>query len=101
MNLQILSILWLCPLAHNFSNFNFKIMKYWKDIVKDNSSNISPESEIESTQLEKDTCFIDAQTKIAPKTSVKTSSVGRGCIIENKTRISDCIIMNNVTIKEG
>lgn len=45
-------------------------------------------------------CKIDENVLIDEKTSVKQSHIGPACIIESKTRVSDCVIMGNVTIKQ-
>lgn len=64
-------------------------------------TNVSSEAIIESTQFEKETCFVGAGTTISGKTSIKSTSFGSGCLIRPKARISECIIMNNVQVKEG
>lgn len=63
--------------------------------------NVSPEATIESTQFESETCFVGPNTTISGKTSIKSTSFGSGCLIKPKARISECIIMNNVQVKEG
>lgn len=47
-----------------------------------------------------DNCTVGEKTIINEKTSVKNSFIGSNCNIENKVRLTNCILMNNVTIKE-
>ncbi|VVC41167.1 Hypothetical protein CINCED_3A014609 [Cinara cedri] len=68
--------------------------------LEDEKDKISPEAEILSNQFEKNTCFVGPHTKIMEKTSIKSSNIGSRCIINPKTRITDCILMNGVIIEE-
>ncbi|XKL67980.1 hypothetical protein PGB90_003471 [Kerria lacca] len=86
---------------HDFYKANKTVANYWNKIVEQELIKISPESVIESTQFDKETCIVGSMTKIAAKTSIKSTIFGTGCVIEQKTRISDCLIMNNVVVKEG
>lgn len=86
---------------HEFYRANKLILQYWERLVDSHVNRISPESVIESNQLDKETCFIGPLTCISPKTSVSFSTFGRGCTVEPKTKIVNCIVMNNVRIKEG
>ncbi|XP_040264124.1 translation initiation factor eIF-2B subunit gamma isoform X1 [Bufo bufo] len=45
--------------------------------------------------------MIGEQTKIGDKTSVKHSIVGANCVIEGRVKITNCIIMNDVTIQDS
>lgn len=44
--------------------------------------------------------MIGEQTKIGEKTSVKHSLVGAKCVIQERVKITNCIIMNGVTIQD-
>lgn len=59
---------------------------------------ISSLSTVKSTQISN--CNVDEGALIDEKTSVKDSHIGPASIIEPKTRVSNCVIMGNVTIKE-
>lgn len=41
------------------------------------------------------------QSVVSEKTSIKGTFIGANCTIENKVRLTNCILMNNVNIKEG
>ncbi|KAL2301822.1 hypothetical protein Nmel_011221 [Mimus melanotis] len=45
--------------------------------------------------------IIGSSTQIGEKTSIKHSIIGSMCTIKGKVKITNCIIMNSVTIEEG
>lgn len=51
-------------------------------------------------QVGSDSLVGDGST-VAERVSVKHSVIGRHCTIGDKCRITNCVIMNYVTIKEG
>lgn len=53
---------------------------------------------VRSTQVEE--CRIDDNAFIDEKTSLKFSHIGPNSVVESKTRISQSVIMANVTIKQ-
>lgn len=59
---------------------------------------ISPLAVVKSTQIID--CKIDEGTLVGEKTSLKHSHIGSCSRIEPKTRISDTVVMGNVTIKQ-
>ena len=46
-------------------------------------------------------CLVADSAHLSDKCTIKTSIIGKNCIIEDRVRITSCIIMDNVTIKEG
>lgn len=83
------------------SDFGFQIIKKWKDVAKSNAlTRIHPTSDVKSKQMDEESVVGD-QTMISDKTSIKCSIMGAHCKIENKVRLTNCIIMNNVIVKEG
>lgn len=80
---------------------SFQVTKHWKNIVEKDPLKIFPKPESNLTGVEKDTCFIDASVEMGSRTFVKSSSIGQNSIIGNNVKITDCIIMNNVVIKDG
>lgn len=76
-------------------------MKIWDDIAKDSPLvKIQSNSDVKSKQVD-DLTIIGEQSNISEKTSFTTSIVGSNCMVENKIRVINTIIMNNVTLKEG
>lgn len=61
-------------------------------------SEISPSAVVKSTQIQ--SCRIDDGAFVDEKTSLKQSYIGSSTTIETKTRISDSVIMGNVTIRQ-
>lgn len=59
---------------------------------------ISPLATVKSTQITDSQ--VDEAAVINEKTSIKATHIGPASTIESKTRISDSIIMRNVTIKQ-
>ncbi|XP_050442677.1 translation initiation factor eIF-2B subunit gamma [Adelges cooleyi] len=86
-------------ILHDYCKIN-KIINKLNIDSGDEKDKISPEAEILSNQLDRDTCFVGPNTKIMEKTSIKNSSIGSRCTINPKTRITDCILMNGVIIEE-
>ncbi|KAI5742033.1 hypothetical protein M8J77_002343 [Diaphorina citri] len=86
-----------------FYKINREILEKFPDLTKlsTDTNAISPYAEILSTQLDSKSCTVGEHSKIAEKTSIKSSIISSKCTIKNKTRISDSIIMNGVTIGEN
>lgn len=80
-----------------FCTANKKIFGMW-DSLCGNSSLVSPNASIKSTQMSE--CAVADNTTISEKTSIKSTVFGTSCMVHEKTRISDSYIMNNVTIEE-
>jgi len=59
---------------------------------------ISSTATIRSTQMQE--CRVDDCALIEEKTSVKYSHIGPNCVIKSKTRVSQSVIMENVTIEQ-
>lgn len=64
------------------------------------TENIHSNSEVKTKQID-ETCTVGEKSIIAEKTSIKSTFIGANCTIENKVRLTNCILMNNVTIREG
>ena len=45
-------------------------------------------------------CLVGESSQLSDKCSIKHSVIGQSCIIGDKVRITNCIIMDNVTIKK-
>ncbi|KAK3919147.1 Translation initiation factor eIF-2B subunit gamma [Frankliniella fusca] len=54
---------------------------------------------VNSTQVD-DSTMVGEASHLAEKTSYRSSSIGSHCTVLSKTRIANCIIMNNVKINE-
>lgn len=61
---------------------------------------IHSSSDVKTKQID-DLTIIGEQSVISEKTSFTSTIVGSNCIVENKVRVINCVLMNNVTIKEG
>lgn len=46
-------------------------------------------------------CLVGESSHLSDKCSVKHSVIGQSCTIGEKVRITNCILMDNVTIREG
>ncbi|XP_012223727.1 translation initiation factor eIF2B subunit gamma [Linepithema humile] len=82
---------------------NAKISEWWNADNKNTSQlsllpSISSMANVRSTQVQE--CRIDDNAFIDEKTSLKYSHIGPSSIVESKTRISQSVIMANVTIKQ-
>ncbi|XP_056389088.1 translation initiation factor eIF-2B subunit gamma [Hyla sarda] len=62
---------------------------------------VHPTAEITDKLMVGADSMIGEQTKIGEKTSVKHSLVGTKCIIKERAKITNCIIMNDVTIGDS
>lgn len=58
-----------------------------------------PSAVIKSTQVEN--CLFGENVSISEKTSIKHSHFDTNSNVEPKTRVSNSVIMGNVTIKQG
>lgn len=80
-----------------FCYANKNIADVWTTICP-NLPLVSPEAIVKSTQTE---CIaVGEGTTLSEKTSIKASIFGANCMVKEKTRISNCFIMNNVVINE-
>lgn len=59
-----------------------------------------PNSEVKTKQIDEYSTVGD-KTVISEKTSIKGSFIGANCTVENKVRLTNCVLMNNVVVKEG
>mgnify|MGYP002378433163 CR=1 FL=1 len=46
-------------------------------------------------------CVIGEGTEIGKKTIIKRTIIGKNCRIDEKCKITNCVILDNVNIKEG
>lgn len=77
---------------------NKKVFGAWDSFGNGNPL-VSADAIIKSTQISD--CAVAESTQISEKTSIKSTVFGTNCFIDQKTRISDSFVMNNVTIEEG
>lgn len=77
---------------------NQKILVDWEKIVG-NHPLVSANAVVNCTQMT--ACGVSHGATVAEKTSLKNSIVGPHSVVNPKTRISDSVIMANVTIDEG
>lgn len=61
---------------------------------------LHPGAEVKSTQVD-DSTLVGETTLLSEKTSFKSSAIGGFCSVMSRTRIANCVIMNNVKINEG
>lgn len=80
-----------------FCYANKNITEVWSSICP-SLPLVSPEAIVHSTQTEN--IAVGENTTLSEKTSIKSSVFGVNCMVKEKTRISNCFIMNNVTINE-
>lgn len=45
--------------------------------------------------------LIGPDTQIGEKSSIKHSVIGSSCVIRDRTSITNCLLMNSVTVEEG
>ncbi|KAM3915534.1 translation initiation factor eIF2B subunit gamma isoform 1-T2 [Leptodactylus fuscus] len=62
---------------------------------------VHPTAEITDKPMVGPDSMIGEQTRIGEKTSVKHSIVGAKCLIKERVKITNCIIMNGVTIQDS
>lgn len=86
-----------------YFKINKEIVEKFPEITKLNSdlNSVSPLAEISSTQFDNKTCTVGENSKIAEKTSIKSTVISSNVTIKNKTRINDSVIMNSVSIGEN
>lgn len=78
-----------------------QILSKWEELTGSPlSERFHPNSEVKTKQIDECSTVGD-QSIISEKTSIKNTFIGANCKIENKVRLTNCILMNNVTIKEG
>lgn len=76
-------------------------MAKWEDLTGSPiTERFHPDSEVKTKQID-DSCTVGEKSLVSEKTSIKNTFIGANCTVENKVRLSNCILMNNVTIKEG
>lgn len=80
-----------------FCTANRKVFELWESLTG-NAPLVSPSAIIKSTQMSD--CAVAENTTISERTSIKSTVFGINCLVNEKTRISDSYIMNNVTIEE-
>lgn len=80
-----------------FCYANKNIADIWSSLCP-NLPLVSPEAIVKSTQTE--SIAVGEGTTLSEKTSIKASIFGANGMVKEKTRISNCFIMNNVVINE-
>lgn len=65
-----------------------------KELIK-----IDPKAEVKSNQID-EKCLVWDMCKLNEKTSFKSSIIGSNTEVHSFSRAFNCVIMNNVTIKE-
>lgn len=84
----------------SFWAVNQKISEDWDRILGDKKAGlVSASATVNSTQIT--ACSVADNANISEKTSLKNSVIGPYSVVNPKTRISDSILMNNVTVEEG
>lgn len=78
---------------------NQKILGDWEGIVGKQHPLVSPNAVVNCTQMT--ACGVSHGATVAEKTSLKGSIVGPHSVVNVKTRISESVIMANVTVEEG
>ncbi|EFA10335.1 translation initiation factor eIF2B subunit gamma [Tribolium castaneum] len=79
---------------------NSKVSERWDKITNGLSLVLRhPKSEIKSSQVD-DKCVVWEGAKLHEKTSFKNSVIGANSEVCSFSRVFNCIVMNNVTIKE-
>lgn len=81
----------------SFCTVNKKIFGLWLSLCG-SAPLVSPAATINSTQMVD--CAVAENTTISERTSIKATVFGPGCVVHEKTRISDSYVMSNVTIEE-
>lgn len=77
---------------------NQKILLEWDKIVG-NHPLVSANATVNCTQMT--TCGVSPGATVSEKTSLKNSVIGPMSFVSPKTRISDSVLMANVTVEEG
>ena len=45
--------------------------------------------------------LIGSDTQVGEKSSIKHSVIGSSCVIRERVTVTNCLLMNSVTVKEG
>lgn len=81
--------------------FLFQILSKWEELTGTPlTERFHPDSDVKTKQID-ETSTVGEKSLVNEKTSIKNTFIGANCTIENKVRLTNCILMNNVTIKEG
>ena len=78
---------------------NQKILADWEKIVGTGHPLVSQNATINCTQMV--ASGVSHGATVSEKTSLKNSIVGPHSVVNPKTRISDSVLMANVTVEEG
>lgn len=78
---------------------NQKVLADWEKIVGVGHTLVSANATVNCTQMT--VCGVSHGATVAEKTSLKNSIVGPHSVVSPKTRISDSVLMANVTVEEG
>ncbi|XP_034240854.1 translation initiation factor eIF-2B subunit gamma isoform X2 [Thrips palmi] len=84
-----------------YASINREILQIWEKVTGGNVLvRLHPGAEVKSTQVD-DSTLVGEGTLLNEKTSFKSSTIGASCTVMSRTRISNCVIMNNVKVNEG
>ncbi|KOB69035.1 eIF2B-gamma protein [Operophtera brumata] len=74
---------------------NNKILSKWQEITGSPlPDRFYHNNEIKTNQID-ETSTVGDQSVVSEKTSIKNTFIGANCTIENKVRLTNCILMNN------
>lgn len=71
----------------------------FESITKNTIDRIHSTATVETKQLDERSLVGDGSV-ISERTSIKNTYIGSNCLVQNKVRLQDCILMNNVKINE-
>lgn len=78
-----------------------QILDKWEELTGSPlTDRFHPSSDVKTKQID-EMCIVGEKSLINERTSIKSTFIGANCTIENKVRLTNCILMNNVTVKEG
>ncbi|KAJ1532156.1 hypothetical protein ONE63_000780 [Megalurothrips usitatus] len=84
-----------------YASINRKILQIWEKVTGGQPLvRLHPGADIKSTQVD-DATMVGEMSLLSEKTSFRGTALGASCAILSRTRIADCVIMNNVKINEG
>lgn len=84
-----------------YACINRQVIQIWEKVTGAHPLiRLHQASEVKSTQVD-DSTMVGEMSHLAEKTSFRSSSIGSSCTVLSKTRIANCVIMNNVKINEG
>lgn len=78
---------------------NQKVLANWSKIAGEDQPLVAASATVNCTQMVDSGVAFGAT--VAEKTSLKNTTIGPHSVVQSKTRISDSIVMANVTVEEG